>query len=229
VSPGSGTQGGAAPGPQALSPSAGTPVGSGKPAADGTPSATSSAYVFTPQQAVSAAPEAIRAATSPPAIPPAPAAPETAAPAPQEDRPPPPKGPLILAVVASAPAIATGGIVTVDVIASSNTAVVDAPFHLSFDAAVMEFVDGTPGDFLTQGGSSIVFFTDGRSRPGDVAVAAGRVDRGQGARGAGLLCRVRLRGIGAGTTRVIVGEAKAWGTAGEELPIQSAGTSVVVQ
>jgi len=227
--PGPGTQGGAAAGPQTATPSAGTPAGSGKPAADGPPSATDSVFVFTPQQAVSAPPEAIRAAVPPAPTPSAPAAPQAAPPAPQEDRPSPPNGPLTLSVVASSPAIPAGGIVTMDVIASSDTAVVDAPFHLSFDPAIVEFVDGTPGDFLTQGGSSIVFFTDGRSRPGDVAVAAGRVDRGQGARGAGLLCRVRLRGIGAGTTRVIVGQAKAWGTGGQELPIQTAGTSVAVQ
>jgi hypothetical protein len=92
----------------------------------------------------------------------------------------------------------------------------------------MEFVDGATGDFLTQGGSSVVFLADGHSRPGEVAIAAGRVERENGARGAGLLCRVRFRGIGPGTTPVVVGQAKAWGTHGEELTVSGAGTNVVV-
>ena len=83
-------------------------------------------------------------------------------------------------MIASAAEIATGAIMTVDVMASSSHAVVDAPLHLTFDPNVVEFVDGTVGDFLAQGGSSVVFFADGRTRPGDVAVAAGRVERGAG-------------------------------------------------
>jgi hypothetical protein len=65
-------------------------------------------------------------------------------------------------VVASAAEIATGSIMTVDVMASSSHAVVDAPLHLTFDPGVVEFVDGTVGDFLAQGGSSVVFSLIGR-------------------------------------------------------------------
>ena len=129
----------------------------------------------------------------------------------------------------SATEIAAGGIITVDVMASSDTAILDAPLHLSFDPNVMAYVDGAPGDFLSQGGSSVVFFADGRSRPGDVAVAAGRVDRAQGATGAGLLCRVRLRGIGTGSSPVIVAQAKAWGIHGEELNVLAGGSAATVR
>jgi hypothetical protein len=139
------------------------------------------------------------------------------------------RGSLQLVVVASVPEIATGGIMTVDVMASASSAVVDAPLHLAYDPHVVEFVEGTPGDFLTQGGSSVVFLVDGQSRPGDVAIAAGRVERMEGARGAGLLCRVRFRGIGAGTTSVLVGQAKAWGNHGEELTVVTGGTTVSVR
>ena len=140
-----------------------------------------------------------------------------------------PAGELQLVVVASAAQVAPGEVVTVDVMASSSTAVVDAPLHLTFDPNVVEFVDGVPGDFLTQGGSSVVFLADGRSRPGDVAIAAGRVTREQGASGSGLLCRVRFRGVGAGSSPVLVGQAKAWGTAGEQLTVRSTGTAVAVR
>jgi hypothetical protein len=119
--------------------------------------------------------------------------------------------------------------VTVDVMASSDTAVLDAPLHLSFDPNVMAYVDGAPGDFLSQGGSSIVFFADGSSRPGDIAVAAGRVDRQQGATGSGLLCRVRLRAVAPGTSPVTVAQAKAWGVHGEELNVLAGGTEAAVR
>jgi hypothetical protein len=132
-------------------------------------------------------------------------------------------------VLASAPELAAGGITTVDVMASSTAAVVDAPLHLTYDPTVVEFVDGSPGSFLTQGGSSVVFLADGLSRPGDVAVAAGRVDRQQGASGSGLLCRVRFRALRAGSTPVVVGRAKAWGSRGEALTVVSTGTAVVVR
>jgi hypothetical protein len=62
-----------------------------------------------------------------------------------------------------------------------------------------------------------------------VAVAAGRVEREHGASGAGLLCRVRLRGVGAGTTTILVGDAKVWGTRGEALTVLAGNTSVVVR
>ena len=181
------------------------------------PAATSSLYVFSAQQA---------ATSPPPALPTEEAASEGEA---QPSEPgEPAAGELQLLVVASTREIVKGGITIVDVIASSSTGVVDAPLHLTFDPAVMEFVDGATGDFLTQGGSSVVFLADGRSRPGDVAIAAGRLEREHGASGAGLLCRVRLRGVGPGTTSVHVGEARAWGAQGQELAVLKGGTTVAV-
>ena len=228
----------AAPAPAAVPVAAASPSTETRQAAESqAPAATASTYVFSPQQAVSASPSALPPAGGAPPEPaksaPVPeikasASRETARSLRQDGTPGTRPGELQLLVVASASEIATGGIMTVDVMASSSTAVVDAPFNLIFDPNVVEFVDGVPGDFLTQGGSSIVFLADGRSRPGDVAVAAGRVERGHGANGAGLLCRVRFRGVGVGTTAVLVGQAKAWGTRGEELTVLSGGTSLAV-
>jgi len=230
--------------PVASAPGASTPGVVGAPTAarkateSPAPAATASVYVFSAQQAVSARP------TTPPPAGGAPPASTTQAASEAETKanasgqpaetprqdgaPDATPGELQLLVVASASEIATGGIMTVDVMASSSTAVVDAPLHLTFDPNVVEFVDGATGDFLTQGGSSVVFLADGRSRPGDVAIATGRVERENGARGAGLLCRVRFRGIGSGTTPVLVGQAKAWGTRGEELTVLGGGTNVAV-
>jgi hypothetical protein len=207
------------------------PPAAGKAPAGEAPPATASAHVFSPQQAVSAAPSASPAPLPEAGTAPAPAKSATAD-APlqgKDDASPKPNGELQLRVVVSAAQIAVGELVTVDVMAASSAAVVDAPFHLSFGPGVLEFVDGAPGDFLTQGGSSVVFLADGRSRPGDVAIALGRVTREQGASGSGLLCRVHLRGASAGTAAVSVGQVKAWGPAGEELTVRSAGASVVVR
>jgi hypothetical protein len=222
-----------APAGTAAAPPAAPPTraATGKAPAGDVPPATASAYVFSPQQTVSASPAsapspAPQAPTAPAANPPATdAAKPDASDAPQAE----PPGILQLVVAASAGEVGVGEVVTVDVLASSETAVLDAPLHLAYDPQVLEFVDGVPGDFLTQGGSSIVFLADGVNRPGDVAVAAGRVAREQGASGSGLLCRVRLRGAVPGTTPVSVAQAKAWGTGGEELVVRSTGTRVVVR
>jgi len=69
----------------------------------------------------------------------------------------------------------------------------------------------------------------GIPNPLDVAVAAGRVERQRGASGTGLLCRLRFRGVGAGTTPVLVGDARVWGVRGEALTVQNGRTRVVVR
>ena len=201
------------------------------PAAEAPP-ATASTYVFSPQQAAVASPASSQPTSPQGDVPPAPSksgAPDTQPPPGKDASPGLPAGELQLLVVASTAQIAPGEVVTLDVMAQSSSPVVDAPLHLTFDPNVFEFVDGVPGDFLTQAGSSVVFLADGRSRPGDVAIAAGRVTREPGASGSGLLCRVRFRAVGAGTTAVSVGQAKAWGAAGEALTVRSAGTTVVVR
>ncbi len=221
-----GTESETSPAPPATTGTAGTTT----PPAEATdaPAPTSAAYVFTPEQTVAARPSSARPGSAPPG-PPVSEGRDAAPREPRDERPGAPPGELRLVVVAPVRVIAAGTIISVDVMASSSSAVVDAPLHLTFDPNVLEFVDGAPGDFLTQGGSSIVFLADGSSRPGDVAVAAGRVEREHGASGAGLLCRVRFRGVGAGTTPVLVGDAKVWGTRGEALTVLADGTNVVVR
>jgi hypothetical protein len=231
--PGPGTSAGLPTASVPASAAATSPTTASKAAPAAAPPVTASAYVFSPQQAVSAtapAPSKPGGAPIPPSSPakPAPVAGTDTAAAPA-DTTPHARGELQLQIVPSATEIATGATVTMDVMASSDTAVVDAPLHVSFDPKVMAFVDSAPGDFLAQGGSSVVFLADGVNRPGDVAVAAGRVERIQGATGTGLLCRIRLRGVGPGSTPVIVGQAKAWGTSGEELTVLTEGTTTVVR
>jgi hypothetical protein len=134
-----------------------------------------------------------------------------------------------LRVVPFPSTVAAGEIVNVDVIASSNVPVVDAPLHLNFDPNVLAYVDATPGEFLAQGASSVVFVADGQTRPGDVALGLGRLERTRGAEGQGILCRVRFRGLSIGRAVVSVGQALAWDAGGHEVTVLSSGASVVVR
>ena len=93
-----------------------TPTPAPAPAPAGqAPPATVSTYVYSPQDGA----------------PPATALADDASPA-------LPAGELQLLVVASATQVAVSEVVTVDVMASSSTAVVDAPLHLTFDPNVVE-------------------------------------------------------------------------------------------
>ena len=130
-------------------------------------------------------------------------------------------GRLQLAIVPAPTTVPVGSVFTVDVIAAAAGSIDDAPFHLRFDPAVVEFVDGAPGEFLSQGGSSVVFLIDGSKVPGDVAVGIGRTERETGATGTGLLCRIRLRGVARGDTALAVVSAKAWDAHGEAVPVEA--------
>lgn len=200
------------------------------PALPASPAGTdgfASAYVFTPRQTVEATPVA---STAPPGRSESRSGREAAAlPPPWPTSSTPPAGDLRLDLIASSPTVARGEIVTVDVVATTRSAIVDSPLHLTFDAEVLAYVDAAPGPFLTQGGSSVVFLADGATRPGDVALAVGRVDREAGASGSGLLCRVRLRGVGSGGSTVSVGAAQAWGVSSESVRVASRAASVTVQ
>jgi hypothetical protein len=200
------------------------------------PDPAASVYVFSPSEAVSARPST--------SVPNPPGAPGTRSQPPRAGEPPagpasrPPssnrssdtrdEGPdeLRIDVTASVMGVGEEGVVTVDVVASANVPIVDAPLHLSFDPKLLQFVDGAPGDFLTQGGSSLVFLLDGQSRPGDVAIALGRVDRNTGAMGEGTLCRLRFKELGAGHARLDVGQATAWDRTGRSVAVVAEGTEV---
>ncbi len=137
--------------------------------------------------------------------------------------------PLRLSIVPSARIVAIGEVVSIDVMASSAVAINDAPLHVRFDPAVLEYVDGSPGEFLSRGGSSVVFLVDGKTVAGDVAVGIGRIERAHGATGEGLLCRLRLKGVAAGETTVVASPAMAWDTRGAEVTVETRGRAVEVR
>ena len=193
--------------------------------------AAAAAYVFSPERTVSARPGTLPAGGSAPpdrgmraASPdPATSRPASAIPSPGENQP---MGTAELRIAPSSSEAAPGDVIEVDVVVSSSASLVDAPLHLRFDPEILAYVDAVPGDFLAQGGSSVVFLADGQSRAGDVALALGRVDRASGAAGAGLLCRVRLRVVGSGKSNLSIGEALAWDASNRVVPVTVAVGSV---
>ena len=108
---------------------------------------------------------------------------------------------------------------TITVRATSASGVVDAPLHLTYDPALLRFADASEGDYLKGDGTGTVFLVNGLSRPGDVVIGIGRSNRSVGATGSGTLCRVRFEVIGRGATRVLIGEAMAWGDDGALLAV----------
>lgn len=117
---------------------------------------------------------------------------------------------------------------TIDVVASSASPVLDAPFHLVFDATRLAFVDATAGDFLASGGGHVVFLANGASRPGDVTVGVARADRARGVRGTGVLARIVLRGVAPGMAAIGLERALAWDAWGRQLAVVTTGSRVFV-
>ena len=142
-----------------------------------------------------------------------------------------PKRKEILTLSASPipPAVAINETVIVEILVSSDTDVVDAPFHLVFDPSVLGFVSATQGEFLGRDGTGVVFIANGQSHPGDVAVGIGRTRRDLGISGAGVIARVQLKAIARGEAVLRLDRAMAWDSSGETVPVSTAGTAVVVR
>lgn len=117
---------------------------------------------------------------------------------------------------------------TVEILAQSDFGVVDAPFHLLFDPAVLGFVDAVQGNFLSQDGTPVVFIANGRTRPGEVTVGIGRTDRQRGAMGSGVLARIRFKAIASGETALRLDRSLAWDGSGNPMEVNVADTAVVV-
>jgi hypothetical protein len=122
-----------------------------------------------------------------------------------------------------------GEVVIVDVVAASEVAILDAPLHLRFDPSILEFVDASAGGFLTADGSSVVFLVNADSRPGEVSIGIGRTDRGAGASGDGVLCRIRLMARSVGVSPLRIERAMAWAADGQSVSVVSAGSAIEVQ
>lgn len=139
------------------------------------------------------------------------------------------RGILTLRVTSSLTEVAINQTFTAEIVASSDAGVVDAPFHLLFDPAVLEFLDATQGEFLGEDGSSIIFIVNGRARPGDVAIGIGRANREQGASGTGVLARIRFSALAPGETYLRLDRSVAWDAGGNRMEVSTVGVAVAVR
>jgi hypothetical protein len=121
-----------------------------------------------------------------------------------------------------------GDQVSLDLIASSASRIIDAPLQLVYDAAVLRFVEAAAGGFLQADGGAVVFVANGASRPGEVAIGVGRGNRARGIAGEGILCRVRFEAVRSGTASLGVLHGMAWTDDGRTLPVSAAPIQVVV-
>ena len=93
-----------------------------------------------------------------------------------------------------------GDQVIVEVRIATAAKVRGAPFHLIYPQEILEYESGTVGPFLEYGTRDVVFLADGP--PGRLIVALTQFGQGNGASGAGTLCKLRFRARSPGGARL---------------------------
>jgi hypothetical protein len=122
-----------------------------------------------------------------------------------------------------------GRVLSVEILADGRVALIDAPFHLLYDATRLRFLDAAAGELLARGGGGVIFLANGRTRPGDVTVGIGRADRRRGVRGAGVLARVRFLATGEGTAPLRIGAALAWADDGSRPRVEGGSLDLLLR
>lgn len=134
---------------------------------------------------------------------------------------------LELTLVAAPADPRVGDSLTLEVRADTTARIVDAPFTVAYDPAVLRYTGAEAGPFLQADGGAVVFLANGTARPGRVVIGVGRGDRGRGLSGSGLLCRLRFEVLRPGDAGVQVAEMLAWGDDGRAVPVAARPFSLV--
>ena len=107
----------------------------------------------------------------------------------------------------------------VELAASASTGVVDAPVIVAYDAALLKFLDASPGDFLNRDGTQVMFLVNA-AQTGKVILGIGRTERLHGMSGKGILCRLRFSATAKGQGFIRTEQAMAWGEDGAPLAVE---------
>lgn len=91
-----------------------------------------------------------------------------------------------------------GDTLTIRVRLENGSDVGSVPFHVTFNAQVLQFESGEEGSFLRRDGAQTAFFASPMSTPGEIVVGLSRLGSGDGAKGSGDLCRLTFRVISRG-------------------------------
>jgi hypothetical protein len=90
--------------------------------------------------------------------------------------------------------------VTIEVSGASGVA--SAPFHVTFDPAVLRFESGEEGTFLAMSGSQTAFLIAPTSNGSEVVVGLSILGPDRGRDGGGVLCTLHFAVVGPGDARL---------------------------
>jgi hypothetical protein len=105
-------------------------------------------------------------------------------------------------MVVPAPIASIGQTVAVRVMIEGAAGVGSVPFNLEFNRAVLQFDRGTQGAFLGGDGWNVVFMVAPASAGNVVVVGLSRLGENEGIGGAGELCTIYFKVIGAGAANL---------------------------
>ena len=145
---------------------------------------------------------------------------------PRPDAEPQPETTPLVRMIPSSTELVTGDAVSIIVDISSAADVGHVPFHLNYNAAVLEFEYGEQGSFLGSDGVQTAFFaTASRSA---VVVGLSRLGRVAGVNGGGDLCVLHFTAVGPGNAALGFSRAKVRDSSNRIVPSVFAPAVVVV-
>jgi len=147
---------------------------------------------------------------------------------PSEGLPPePPEDAVTLALLPVTNNVQLGQEFTVDLVVEGASDLFSAGVQLSFDAAVIEYVDADRGGFLASDGAEATF-TAAPSGAGRVATGMSRLGPVGGIAGSGPLARFTFRTVGEGRTNITISAGTLRGLDGRPMPVQFEVAEVIV-
>ncbi len=121
--------------------------------------------------------------------------------APQGGAPPSPLSAIALNIAAPASA-AVNDLFSLTVTVANAGGLFSAPFVLTYDPAILEFVEGSEGNFLKSDGKKTVFQVVNAKQGGRVTVNLSRIEKAGGVSGSGSLASLAFRAKGRGVANL---------------------------
>jgi len=143
---------------------------------------------------------------------------------------PPPEEPedaVNLVLLPASNNVTLGQEFTVDLVVEGASDLFSAGVQLSFDGAVLQYVDADRGGFLASDGAEATF-TAAPSGEGRVATGMSRLGNVGGMAGSGPLARFTFRAVGEGRTNITISAGTLRGLDGRPMPVRFQVAEVVV-
>ena len=141
----------------------------------------------------------------------------------------PPGTPLTFAISPAMQTVAVGDAVTVNVLVGGAADAVSFQFTLSYDPAVLQFVDASIGPFITSSGRPLVAAPPPAVGSGKVTFGAATGGSSPGATGSGVLATLTFRALKAGSSDLDLSDGViVTGTGDQKTPASYANGAVAV-